>query len=153
MVLSNVSFGIYAFLPQGWIFILFVIIIECLFLSKYLTNKWLNEKIYKTAFLTNIISGILGIVSTLMLNGGWLLVVWFPWVSSHEINLNTKGSLQKLIIFYMVAFLATLVIEILINVLMLKKQFNYSKIIKSSIIANVISYFIGSFILYSYSFS
>ncbi len=58
MITLNVSFGIYAFLPQGWIFMIAIILIECLGLSKLLTTKWNDTKIYTTVFISNLISGI-----------------------------------------------------------------------------------------------
>jgi hypothetical protein len=153
MTLLNVSFGIFAFLPQGWIFMAFVILLECLILTKLLTNQWYNKGIYYTSLITNAISGIVGIIISIILNGGWWLVIWFPWVSDHEINTSNAESLKSLIIYYACAFLITIIIEILINWLLLKKKYITKKIIVSSILANIISYIIGSGVLYLYSFN
>lgn len=46
MTLLNVSFGIYAFLPQGWLFMVFVIILECLIITELLLSKRFNKRVY-----------------------------------------------------------------------------------------------------------
>jgi hypothetical protein len=152
MILLDVSFGIFAFMPMGWIFMAFVIIIECVVMTRWLLPVWFNKRIYGVAALTNIISGLTGIVISMILNGGWYLVVWFPWVSNNEIDLTRKGALLALIIFYLLAFVLTLVIEITTNILFLKKRYPKRKIIGATIVANVISYAVGTLVLYSYSF-
>lgn len=152
MILLNVSFGIFAFLPQGWIFMAFVILIECLILTKVFNQTWFNKKIYGVTALTNVISGIVGIVISMILNGGWYLVVWFPWVSSNEITLSNKESLNGLIIFYLCAFVFTIILETLTNWLFLRKNYKTKQILITTLIANVISYAIGTIVLYSYSF-
>jgi hypothetical protein len=153
MTLLNVSFGIYAFLPLGWIFMAVIIYIECLSGSKFLTQKWKNFNIYKSIITSNFISGIIGIIASLQLNGGWWLTVWFPWVSNHEINLSNKRELSFLVIYYLCAFLITLIIEFLVNYFFLRKEYKISKIVFLTLIVNAISYIFGSIVLYSYSFS
>lgn len=152
MLFLNVSFGIFAFLPQGWIFMAFVIFIECVILCRFLNETWFNKKIYGITTLTNVISGIIGIVISMILNGGWYLVVWFPWVSSNEITLTNKESLNGLINFYLGAFVLTIILETLTNWLFLRKLYKTKWILITTLIANVISYAIGTFVLYSYSF-
>ncbi|MEQ8925980.1 MAG: hypothetical protein RLO81_09230 [Fulvivirga sp.] len=150
MILLNVSFGIYAFLPQGWVFMIAIILIECLGISYFLTYKWFNKKIYKTTMLSNLISGIIGIIGSMILNGGWWLVVWFPWVSNNEVS-GAEG-LNLLVMFYAIAFLLTLLIEGLVNYLLLKRYYKKSQVLKTTFIVNIISYTIGSLAMYSYSF-
>ena len=91
--LINVSFGIFAFLPEGWLFMILIMLLESFILSKLLCHKKIDKQIYISIFGSNIISGAVGIITTLALNGGWILVVWFPWVSSHEINISEPGNL------------------------------------------------------------
>lgn len=153
MIQLNVSFGIFAFLPQGWIFMICVILMECLLLSKFLESKWKVSQIYKTVTVSNIISGIAGIIISLKLNGGWWLVVWFPWVSNNEVNLNNRESLEWIIVFYVGAFVLSILIESLINWLFLRKIYHTKSILLSTLWINMISYIIGSIVLYSYSFS
>ena len=64
MTLLDVSFGIFAFLPQGWLFMAFVILAEALIMSKYLAKKFYNRPIYVTALISNFISGLIGIIAS-----------------------------------------------------------------------------------------
>jgi len=150
MILLNVSFGIYAFLPQGWLFMAFIILIESVILTKFLSHKWYDKRIYGITTLTNTISGIIGIVISIVLNGGWWMVVWFPWVSSYEVR---PENIKWLVIFYACAFILTIIIELFTNWLFLKKHYKSKQILIASMIANIVSYAVGSLVLYSYSFS
>jgi hypothetical protein len=150
MILLNVSFGIYAFLPQGWIFMVSIILIECIGLSYLLTKKWKDGKIYKTIIISNLISGIVGIIGSMILNGGWWLVVRFPWVSNNEVC-GIEG-FKWLVIFYAIAFVLTILIEGIVNYLMLKKDYSKLQILKMTVVVNIISYALGSLAMYTYSF-
>lgn len=150
MITLNVSFGIHAFLPQGWIFMFAIILIECLGFSKLLTTKWKETKIYSTVIISNFVSGIIGIIGSMILNGGWWLVVWFPWISSNEVR-GDEG-FKWLAILYLIAFVLTILIEGAINLYRLKENYPRKEIITKTLIINVISYLIGSLAMYSYSF-
>lgn len=150
MILLNVSFGIYAFLPQGWIFMVSIILIECIGFSYLLTKKWKDGKIYKTIIISNLISGIIGIIGSMTLNGGWWLVIWFPWVSDNEVI--EKEGFKWLAILYAIAFVLTILIEGIVNYLMLKKDYSKSQVLKMTLVINVISYAVGSLAMYTYSF-
>lgn len=151
MLQLNVSFGIYAILPQGWLFMFVIILIECLGLSYFFSKKWKDKRLYRTAIISNIVSGIIGFIGSIALNGGWWLVIWFPWVSNHEVG--PIKSNKQFLIYYLIAFVLTLIIEGIVNFLMLKNQYSKSKIIKATIIINFMSYLIGSLAMYTYSFS
>lgn len=89
---------------------IFVMLLESFILSKRLCHKRYNFSIYSAIFISNIISGVIGIITTMILNEGWLLVVWSPWVSSHEIDISNPKNVLWLAIFYLIAFVATLII-------------------------------------------
>ena len=152
-VFLNVSFGILAFLPQGWVFMILIMLLESFVMSELLCRKVLNGRITGTVFLSNFISGITGIILTLILNGGWWLVVWFPWVGSHEIDLSVPNALWGLILFYLVAFVLSVLIEVTVNWLNLKRTYTSKKILWATFVANIASYLLGSIVLYSISFS
>ena len=121
--------------------------------SKFLEKKWIDKKLYKVAILSNLVSGITGIAISMMLNGGWWLVVWFPWVSDHEVDIHNRKSLEWITLFYVCAFVLSIIIETLINWLLLRKKYSPKKIFVSTFWVNVISYLIGSVALYTYSFN
>ena len=152
-ILLNVSFGIFAFLPEGWLFMILVMLLESFIMSELLCRRVMNGKITAVVFFSNFISGLLGIITTLSLNGGWMLVVWFPWVSSHEIDLSMPNALTGLVVFYLIAFVLSVLIEELINCTILSEKYPVRKILWTTLLANVASYLLGSIAMYSYSFS
>ena len=152
MILLDLSFGLFAFAPEGWIFMVFVIILECLVMTRLLLPKWYNKKIYLITTLTNIISGLLGITISMTLEGVRSLVIWFPWVGNKEFPLIENEGVRRLIIFYSIAFILTLIIETIITVQFLRKYYPTKRIVKAIVIANILSYTVGTFVLYSYSF-
>lgn len=147
MLPLNVSFGIYAFLPMGWLFMAFVILAEAFLMSRHLIGKAFHKRIYLSAALANIVSGAVGIVTSLALNGGWWLVVWFPWVSKHEIDVHDSQSLWALIIYYFAALILSVLIELLVNHLMLQKGYPFKKTLHATLIANAFSYSLGAVLL------
>ena len=147
MIPLNVSFGIFAFLPVGWLFMAFVILGEGFLMSWYLTGKKFEKKTYQTAALSNIVSGAVGIITTLELNGGWWLVVWFPWVSKHEVDIHDPQSLWTLVLFYFAALILSVLIELLINHLMLQKRYPFRKTLRATLIANAFSYVLGAVLI------
>ena len=152
MNLLNVSFGFFVFTPYGLIFIAFVIIMEGLYFSKKLDKTWTEEKIFYSVFKSNFISGLLGIIISMKLNGGWKLVVWFPWVSGKETDFSTYSGRFDIISLYIGAFILTIIMEGFTNWIFLRKLYETKKILKLTLIANIISYAIGSLVLYSFSF-
>ena len=147
MLPLNVSFGIYAFLPMGWLFMAFVMLGEGFLMSWRLIRKKFDKKIYLTAALSNIVSGAVGIITTLELNGGWWLVVWFPWVSKHEVDIRDPQSLLVLVLFYIVALILSVLIELLVNHLMLRKRYPFKKTLHATLIANAFSYILGAVLI------
>ena len=147
MLPLNVSFGIYAFLPMGWLFMAFVMLGEGFLMSWHLIRKKFNKRIYLTAALSNIISGAVGIITTLELNGGWWLVVWFPWVSKHEVDIRDPQSLRTLVLFYAAALILSVLIELLVNHLMLQKRYPFRKTLRATLIANAFSYVLGAVLI------
>ncbi|MBO4380418.1 MAG: hypothetical protein J5784_05395 [Muribaculaceae bacterium] len=147
MTLLDLSFGFFAFLPQGWLFMAFVILAEALIMSKYLAKKFFNHKIYIVALISNFISGLIGIIASLVITGGWWLIVWFPWVSSHEVDVHNPTNLMWFIIYYLVALILSVAIEAAINHFRLRKQFSGKKIFKATLWANAFTYLVGAIII------
>ncbi len=116
-------------------------------MCKYLIQKKFNKRIYISAAVSNIVSGAIGIIASLALNGGWWLVVWFPWVSSHEVDVHDTTQLWFLIIYYFVALILSIFIEVFVNNLFLRKQYKFKKILNASLIANAFSYALGAIII------
>ena len=152
-LMLNVSFGIFAFMPQGWVFMILIMLLESFIMSELLCKRKFTRRITASVFCSNFISGLFGFIITLIINGGWMLVVWFPWVSSHEIDFSAPNALVGFIVFYLVAFVLSVLTEILINYIILGRIYPFGKILKATLLANIASYLLGSIVLYSYSFS
>lgn len=141
MTLANVSFGIFAFTPFGWLFMALIILLEIWIASRYLAHKNFDGPVTKSLVLSNIISGNVGIVASMVATGGWWLVVWFPWVTNHEVR---PDALPGFAVYYIVAFVLSVLIEWGINQAMLHKKYKSGPIFKATLFANIASYIFGS---------
>ncbi len=126
---------------------LLVIAIEAFIVSKRLAKKVFNLPCYGTVFFSNIVSGAVGIIASLMVNGGWWLVVWFSWVSSHEVNGSSPQALLSLVAYYLVALIISLLIEGALNTLLLKRHYGTKETIKATLAANAITYALGAILI------
>jgi hypothetical protein len=147
MSLLNVSFGIFAFMPQGWVFMLLIILLEACIMSRVLLKKWLENGVFVSALVANGVSGIVGIVISMLLTGGWWLVVWFPWVSSNEVNVHKLSAVLGLLACYVVAMVLSVLIEWGVNHLMLRKTYSAREILKATLLANAVSYSLGAVLI------
>lgn len=82
----NVSMAILILMPQGWAIITAILLLEVSLFYFFLKRQYRFVELFWRLIISNLVSGILGFVLSLILNGGWLGVFWFPWVSSHEIK-------------------------------------------------------------------
>ena len=98
MKLLNVSFGLYAFLPQGWLFMAFVILAEAILMSLYLTRKIFNGLVYTSAVVSNVVSGLFGIIVSMVLNGGLWLDARISGMKSMFIALRRYGDWSSTIL-------------------------------------------------------
>lgn len=151
----NVSFGIFAFMPHGWLFMLFIIALECalsyVFLPK--RDKEAPSPNKRAIVTSNVVSGAMGIWLSLLLNGGWWLVVWFPWVSDHEVTFSTTNQIIFFVVYYLAAFILSVIIEFFVNYLFLRKYYFCKQKFLMTLYVNICSYILGSIILYAVSFS
>ena len=83
----------------------------------------------------------------LPLNGGWWLVVWIPWVSSNEVDIHSKQEALTLVIYYIAALILSILIELLVNHLMLRKEYPFKKTFRATLIANAFSYILGAVLI------
>lgn len=153
MTLLNVSFGLAAFFPPGWVFIAFVMVIECWLAARYLTkqNKF-NRRISATVITSNIFSGFIGVIASLLATGGWWLVLYIPWVSRHEVSVHNPWAWVALTVYYLLAFILSVLIEGAVNTAVLKDEYPKKEIRKCTLYINAVSYACGSLVLYLISF-
>ena len=152
-MLLNVSFGIFALSPVGWLFMAVVIVLEIFLMARMLLKANWNHPIGIAVLLSNVASGAVGIAASLALNGGWWLVMGVPWVSRHEVNLSNPAAVWGFVLYYIVALLLSILIEAVVNYFMLRKQHQPKRIVRSTVFVNLASYLLGSIVLYAFSFS
>ena len=137
---------------MGWILMLLVVIAEIIIVSKFLSRQTFNPRIMLPVVVSNIVSGALGAIISKLLNGGWMLVVWFPWVSSIEVNTEDTETLLAFVVYLVASFVGTVLVEVLVNGRLMKSR-GFKQVMHATIIANVVTYVLACFALYSYSFS
>lgn len=147
MLPLDVSFGIFILHPLGWLFMAIVIFGEAFLMSRYLTHKNHDSRVYLSAVSSNAVSGIIGIIISMILTGGWWLVVWFPWVSSNEVDIHDPIQWKVLVIYYLAALVLSILIELLINYLILKKRYTFKSVFNATLKANGFSYALGAIVI------
>lgn len=152
MLLLNTSFGKYASMPLGWIFMFLLLVLEAFIMSKALKKqRGYDFGVMASTAVSNVVSGALGAYISKLIDHGWMLVVWFPWVSSIEVDTVDTETLFSFVLYFVAAFLGTVFVEIIINGVLIRR-YSFKDVMKSTIVANVISYMIGCLALYTYSF-
>ena len=149
-LLANVSFGIIAITPIGWVFMALIVLLECAILSRRLAAVWWDSKVAKVTAVANLVSGAVGFGLSLLHNSGWWVVVWLPWVSRNEVGIPRQ--LQRFVVYYLAAFLLSILIEGIVEQIMLRSRYSGWKVWKASLLANFVSYLLASVLMYSYSF-
>lgn len=83
------------------------------------------------------------------IDGGWWSVIWMPWVSSNEVDLQDQFT--AITTYFVCAFVASVAIEDAVEWFALRRRFPPRKILKACFASNVASYLVGS-VMYSWSF-
>ena len=135
MILLNMMIG-----PMAWILglicLLLVCVIEAIILSKGLTKRWLNFNILTVVMVSNVISTFVGMFT----------MIWTIVIDTIEIIFKSQTSLGVLIL----ALIITLIIELPINILLLKLKYKVKSIITWTIIANTVTYILIGLLTYNY---
>lgn len=129
-----------------------IIALEVVVLSRVGFHRWWSGRAAWAAILANGISGIIGFGTSVVLNGGWWLVVWMPWVGRHEANWADPAARQLLILYYIVAFVLSVLIEVFWERFILGNKAPAGKVWYGCILGNTLSYLLGSLALYSVGF-
>ena len=75
---------------MGWLFMALLLAIEVVVMSKALANAYFVSRVAVAALISNVVSGIAGAYTSIAINGGRMLTVWLPWVSSREVNTENE---------------------------------------------------------------
>ena len=137
--LIDVIVGNYIPNTFGWLFLIVVLIVESLLLSIILNKALFNKKTTLAVVISNLATSLIGfIIFDQERNGGYLLS-WIP-INEYHGELRTHETVK--LYFYCLAL--TLVFELIINYIILKKQHSLFKIALGTIIVNVVTYGIAA---------
>ena len=149
----NVSMIILILMPLGWGIIGTILVLEALLFYLLLNKKVAFLSTLGYLSISNLLSGLAGFGLSLLHNGGWYGVFWFPWISSHELSLKDPHSLRFFIIYFLIIFIITMIIEIPINILLFKKKnIGTKSIIRVSLLSNLVTNVGCASIIYLWSF-
>jgi len=141
MIPLNIMIGTYeAF--YGFITLILIIIIETLIISYGLTNKYFQKNILITLLASNLISTFFGLLGFL---DAIFKVIWKFIKLNVPLSEEHSGYVMGTT-FLLTAFLLTLLIEIPVNIIMLREYYSIKRIIKFSIYANFLTYIFLSII-------
>jgi hypothetical protein len=154
MMFLDIIFGIFDLIAMGWVYMILIILIECFIATKLLNKKeWYNTKVWLTITTSNIITGFIGIKTTLFFfNKGSFHKVWFPWISDCYMCWDNQRHIGEMIYYLFLAFILSLIIEFIINFIILSRFYNIKSIFRTTLIANIASYVFGAIIIYLYFF-
>jgi hypothetical protein len=136
------------YLPSllGWIFLLFVLVSESLIMSKFLKKGWFHKEIYITVILSNVVTTILGCFLINEVPKAGHLLSWIPFFYYNGLPTHLDDTIRVIVI----CFVITLLIEMVINILLLRKLKMADKLVYGSIICNVFTYVVAAVILLTF---
>jgi hypothetical protein len=151
MVLSDSLVGHYLQPVWGWVFLFVVVLAECILLSKYLRNNWYSSKVFKTVFISNIVSGFICFVAMYAqsrLDSVHDLGVMIASVPVYVDEWEIKPFMT--IVFLLQHFIIFLFIELILNYFLLKKKVKTRKLVYGTIGVNAISFVFWVVVFFSY---
>lgn len=153
MLTLNVSFGLFALIsPLSWAYDMVVLVLESYLASRMLLKVRYDLQVYATVCLSNVVSGLIGLGLTLLLTGGWIIVIWLPYVGPREVTGPPLGPWGNFAMWYFLAFVLSVGIEFLVNWLCLRRRFDRRSLWRMTWKVNVITYLLGTVFVYSISF-
>lgn len=128
--------------PLGIAFFLFVLLAESLLVSKCLSGKWGDSKIWKTVILANLITTIVGLVLYKQAPG----ILSYVSVDSYRGDFLFEQTKR----IFLESFLLTILIELPLIAGILRKEYSSGKLLLYSFLANLLSYLVATaiFLLY-----
>lgn len=147
MILLDIMVG--HFLPNtfGWTFLVFVLATESPLLSKYLTKKWVDKRIFTSVTVSNLITTLIGYFLLNEESSGGHLLNWIPVYYYHgDIRID------RTILLFISTFIGSVIIEGLFNVITLKRDFAFKKIFLGTLWVNMFTYLAGGLTILLYNF-
>ncbi|MBS1638163.1 MAG: hypothetical protein JST26_19780 [Bacteroidetes bacterium] len=142
MISLDVIVGFYMPQAAGWLFLVFVLLVESLCLSRWLSKSWFNTRIWLAVLAANAVTTLLGFVALDEQHHGGHLLNWVP-IDEHY----SRVIIGRTILIFTTSFLCSVLIETILLYLLLKNHFIRLRIISGAILINVITYLIAGIIL------
>lgn len=127
------------FLPSsiGWMFLVFVIVVEGALLSRLVSRSWLNIPVWLTAVLSNLTTTAIGYLVFSENHHGGHLLNWIPF-DSYNGNLITR----RIVPVFLYSLVGTLIVELAINQYLLRKTLGvpFRKSAFATLLVNLLTY-------------
>lgn len=143
MVLSDVIVAYYIPSLFGWLFLLFVIVVESTAYTYYLDKHYYKKSIFISVLVANIVTTIIGFFIFPHGYAGGSFLNWIPVSASKGRDFIDFG-------LFVFSFLLTIIVEAIVNVLVLRKMKENKRVIIGTLIINVLTYTVAAVILISY---
>lgn len=145
MILLDVIVGYYMPTVYGWIFLLLVLFIETLILSKFLKGAWNDLTIWKSVIISNTITTIIGYFIFDERHRAGYLLNWPPIYEYHgSVDLYTVKAI------FIVSFIVSTVVETGFNLFILRKSYSLSLIVGGTVLINFTTYAIAGLTFWLY---
>lgn len=140
--LADVVSSLYLPYRIRFAFLVFILVAESLWLSKALSKRWYEGRIWLTVVLSNLLTTFIGIV---------IYNKPFGLLSYLTID-HYKGDLQfeQPIETFIISFVITVAVELPFNAWLLRKHFNLQRVLMGSLLANILTYLVAAAIFLYY---
>jgi hypothetical protein len=146
MISLDIIVGYYLPSLFGWAFLGFVLISECLLLSRYLEKKWYDKTVFLSIIASNVLTTIIGFILLDEKNSGGHLLNWIP-VDVYHGDIR----IARTIFLFISSFIATVIIEALLNWAVLRKAKSKKQLLYGTLIVNAFTYIIGAMVIFVYT--
>lgn len=122
----------------GWVLKGLILVIECMVISRILTQGWLTMSVIKVVVVSNVVSSLCG---------GFISpdIFWFLWVTEEDIVPGFEENAARML---SLSLMITIAIEVLVNVGLLRKKYSGGKILLTTAIVNLLTCLSGAVSVY-----
>jgi len=129
-----INFNQYFWTPYPFIILSLIVLIKGFVASRIIQKSIFVKQIVLTILISSVTSYVLEYLFSLVLNDGFNLLVWIPWVKVIE-----RIVFFDYLISFPLIFIGTFLIESLVNWILLRKKYNWKVIIKTTFLLDMIT--------------
>jgi len=135
--ICRINFNEYFWTPYSFIILIIIGVFEGAIASKIIKDKLFNTRIILAILISNIIGYFAQYYFSILLNGGYHLFVWIPWI-----KIIREYDLFDYIISFPLILTVTILIESFCNWIILRKFYKGRLILKTTFWINIMSWII-----------